>query len=185
MRVPQTLIGRATRLESSASRIRLAAEKEIYRRTSAAKRRRASGPKNMSEFMRETIRNRKSQGKTRVAARHKSQDRPDTLAHPDNRDRFQKGNNNSSRIVASFVVPPRVKAHNDGSSRCSTPVLTKQYHGPMNHENGAWSAGGVGGGSPHSSTSSPEGCTKVRRLSFVCVSRHRNEASSLFAVRRH
>lgn len=175
MHIPQTLIGRAARLESRASRVHLAAEKERYRRTSASKRRKASGPKNMSEFMRETIRNRKSQGKARVSVRQKTQDRPDALAHPDDKALFRKRNKSSSRIVASFVVPPRVEAHNDGRSRCSTPVSMKQYHGPMSHVNGARSAGGVEGGSPHSCTSPPEDCSKVRRLSSEYVSRHRKK----------
>lgn len=165
VRVSQTLTARATRLESSASRVRVAAEKERYRRTSAAKRRRASGPNNMSQFMRETIRNRKSQGKVRVTVTQ--QDRLETVAaHPsDDGDLFQKCSNNnstSSRLIASFVVPPRANKvySDDGRSRyCSTPVLTKRDR--PNNLNRAWSAGVVGRGSPHSCTSSPEGPSKV------------------------
>ncbi|CAM9554481.1 unnamed protein product, partial [Scytosiphon promiscuus] len=57
----KTLNARATRLESTASRARLAAEKETYRRMTIAKRRRARGPKNTSEFMRQTIRDRENE----------------------------------------------------------------------------------------------------------------------------
>lgn len=54
----QTLTARATRLESTASRARLAAEKEAYRRATVEKRRRALGPKNSSDFMSQTLRDR-------------------------------------------------------------------------------------------------------------------------------
>ena len=54
----QTLTARATRLETSASKARLAADKEAFRTTTVNKRQRDSGPKNASEFMRQTIRNR-------------------------------------------------------------------------------------------------------------------------------
>ncbi|CAN0327836.1 unnamed protein product, partial [Hapterophycus canaliculatus] len=54
----KTLTARATRLESMANRARLAAEKEAYRRMTIARRRRALGPKNASEFMRQTLRDR-------------------------------------------------------------------------------------------------------------------------------
>lgn len=54
----QTLTARATRLESTSSRARLDAENEAYKRATIAKRRRALGPKNASDFMRQTIRNR-------------------------------------------------------------------------------------------------------------------------------
>lgn len=54
----QTLTARATRLETSASKARLAANKEAFRTTNVNKRRRDSGPKNASEFMQQTIRNR-------------------------------------------------------------------------------------------------------------------------------
>lgn len=57
----QTLTARATRLETSASKARLAADKEAFRTTSVNKRRRDSGPKNISQFMRQTIRNRHNQ----------------------------------------------------------------------------------------------------------------------------
>lgn len=64
----QTLAARAIRLESSARRVQLEAEKEMYRAMTVAKRRRASGPKNVSEFMRQTIRNREKR-QERCAAR--------------------------------------------------------------------------------------------------------------------
>ncbi|CAN0125154.1 unnamed protein product [Ectocarpus sp. 4 AP-2014] len=55
----KTLTARATRLESTASKVRLAAEKEAYRRATVEKRRRALGPKNSSDFMSQTLRDRK------------------------------------------------------------------------------------------------------------------------------
>ncbi|CAM9371358.1 unnamed protein product [Ectocarpus sp. 6 AP-2014] len=54
----KTLTARATRLESTASKARLAAEKEAYRRATVEKRRRALGPKNSSDFMSQTLRDR-------------------------------------------------------------------------------------------------------------------------------
>ncbi|CAM9386795.1 unnamed protein product [Ectocarpus sp. 13 AM-2016] len=54
----KTLTARATRLESTASKARLAAEKEAYRRETVEKRRRALSPKNSSDFMRQTLRDR-------------------------------------------------------------------------------------------------------------------------------
>ncbi|CAN0527698.1 unnamed protein product [Ectocarpus sp. 12 AP-2014] len=54
----KTLTARATRLESTASKARLAAEKEAYRRATVEKRRRALGPKNSSDFISQTLRDR-------------------------------------------------------------------------------------------------------------------------------
>lgn len=69
----QTLTARATRLESTSSKVRLAAEKEAYRRMTVAKRRRAQGPKNASDFMRQTIRDREeSREKNRVRAERRA-----------------------------------------------------------------------------------------------------------------
>ena len=65
----QTLTARATRLESTRSRARLEAENEAYKRETIAKRRRAVGPKNSSDFMRQTIRDR---AETREANRVKA-----------------------------------------------------------------------------------------------------------------
>ncbi|CAM9403292.1 unnamed protein product [Pylaiella littoralis] len=69
----KTLTARATRLESTASRARLANEKEAYHTMTVAKRRRAQGPKNVSDFMRQTIRDReKSREKNRVRAERRA-----------------------------------------------------------------------------------------------------------------
>lgn len=65
----QTLTARATRLESTTSRARLEAENEAYKRATIAKRRRALGPKNACDFMRQTIRDRE---KTREINRIKA-----------------------------------------------------------------------------------------------------------------
>eukprot|EP00903_Cladosiphon_okamuranus_P009174 g8762.t1 len=65
----KTLTARATRLESSRSRARLQAENQDYKTATIAKRRRALGPKNASDFMRQTIRDRE---KTREINRIKA-----------------------------------------------------------------------------------------------------------------
>lgn len=87
--LPQTLTARATRLESIASKVHLAAEREAHRTKTAAKRRRESGPKNAYEFMRQTLRDR------------------EIIVQENNRLRAERERFNASRLADAAVCPSR------------------------------------------------------------------------------
>jgi len=104
----QTLTARATRLESTASRARLAAEKEAYRRMTVAKRRRALGPKNKSDFMRQTIRDRE-QEREKNRAREKTRAsvsllRAETIDQGRRRDLVQPSRRGSPGIALALPL---------------------------------------------------------------------------------
>lgn len=124
----QTLTARATRLESTASRARLAAEKEAYRRMTVAKRRRALGPKNKSDFMRETIREREQEReKNRTGAKTQASHsllRADTAGKSRSRHLDEPSSLGSSGTA--LALPLRESTHSHRFNSASIPVGSSQ-----------------------------------------------------------
>lgn len=106
----QTLSARATRLESSVSKVRLAAEKESLWRIAQAKRHRATGPKNATEFMKSTLLDRESRANAAKARATRKAGRSNLLhadnaaqAGPSNTFRCQRCTSPSSARAATIV----------------------------------------------------------------------------------
>lgn len=119
----QTLTARATRLESAASRARLAADKEAYKRMIAAKRRRALGPKNKSDFMRQTIRDRErerenNRAKAKVRSVH-SRLQAETTHKSPSRDLREPSRWGSTGLVLALPLREITHSHRSNSVRSS------------------------------------------------------------------